>query len=100
MSDTEALPLRVEESPIALDALRLRLAAVLEPEVVADIVLGEGLRAFGAASGSLCVLDPARRWRSSPRAGYSDEVLDTWTTFPLARTCPLRRRRARAAPCY
>jgi PAS domain S-box-containing protein len=72
-----------------LQALTASLAALTRPGDVAEVVLGQGAAALGAASGSLCLLaEDGATLEVAAQIGYPDELVQRWGRFPLGAATP------------
>jgi len=73
----------------ALQSLTANLAALTEPNQVAEVVLGQGVTELGATTASLCLLcDDGETFEVAAHVGYPDEVTDCWGRFPAASLTP------------
>ncbi|HEV3050179.1 MAG TPA: GAF domain-containing protein, partial [Longimicrobium sp.] len=74
----------------ALHSVTARLGTALTPGEVAAAVVGEGVAALGARSGSIALLDAARSVVEIAGAvGYPPEALERFRTLPLDAEFPL-----------
>src|SRR5947209_11290776 len=72
-----------------LQALTAGLAPLRDRQAVADFVLGSGVASLGGRTGSICLLTPAGdELAIVAQAGYPNEVLDVYATFPLGAALP------------
>lgn len=72
-----------------LQAMAAGLSAAPTPERVADVVLTLGQEATGADAGSIALLDPeAQELVTLGLVGYSEEVAETFTTYPASAALP------------
>lgn len=72
-----------------LQALTASLAALTRPGDVAEVVLGQGAAALGAASASLCLLaEDGATMDVAAQIGYPDELVQRWGRFPLSAATP------------
>jgi serine phosphatase RsbU (regulator of sigma subunit) len=72
-----------------LQALTAGLAPLRDRQAVVDFVLGSGVASLGGRTGSMCLRTPAGdELAIVAAAGYSEEVLSAYETFPVDAPLP------------
>ncbi|MDQ3990735.1 MAG: GAF domain-containing protein, partial [Actinomycetota bacterium] len=73
-----------------LQSVTAALSERLTMDEVAEVVVGQGIDALGAAAGCLVLLeDDGTHLRVRRSEGYPDEVLEGWSRFPVDGAVPL-----------
>jgi signal transduction histidine kinase/putative methionine-R-sulfoxide reductase with GAF domain len=67
-----------------LQAITAALAQSITPQEVAQVIIGQGLRALRARTGSAALLVDADTFEMVGTIGYTDELREAWSRFPLS----------------
>src|SRR5437899_3362263 len=80
---------RAELRAAELQGVTAALAEVLSPEQVADVIVTRALAAMGASAGGIVIVDPdGRTARTIRAAGYAQEIVEAYESFPLDAPLP------------
>jgi signal transduction histidine kinase/ActR/RegA family two-component response regulator len=78
------------ERNATLQSLTAALSEALTPVQVAEVVVNQSLAALDASAGFLALLTDNNKTLEIVRAlGYQEDVLDTWSRFPITASVPL-----------